>query len=219
MRVDEGQLLRRLEGGPQRVEGRVVEAGAQPRGAEDEAFEQREGGEAVHFGDEGGGRRAHGEGAEGEEAPWVRGAEGVHVVVDGAGGGGGGGGGEEVEPGVGERDDGGGDGVLRHEGELGGDRGVGGVDGAAAGGGGDGGVVVGGQDDEAGWGEGGRGVWGWRLRDVRGRRAGGEQGDVGGGVDVRVDVHEEGCHGCLVGAEAGVRSEVVEKFVNGWEFF
>lgn len=44
------------------------------------------------------------------------GAEGVEVVVDGAGDGGGGGGGEEVQPGVCERNDGGGDGVGAHEG-------------------------------------------------------------------------------------------------------
>lgn len=49
------------------------------------------------------------------EFPWVGGAESVHVVVYFAGGVCGGSGGEEVEPGVCEADDGGGDVVLAHE--------------------------------------------------------------------------------------------------------
>lgn len=62
----------------------------------------------------------------------MRGAEGVHVVVDHAGGWWGIGGAQEVQPGVREGDDGGGDGVGGHEGQFGGEGGVGGVQGAAA---------------------------------------------------------------------------------------
>ena len=81
----------------------------------------------------------------------VRLALGVEVVVDLAGGLRGSGRGQEVEPGVGEGDDGASDVMGFHEGEFGGEGGVGFVDGAAAGVEGFRGVIVGGEDDEARW--------------------------------------------------------------------
>ena len=90
------------------------------------------------------------------------GALGVEVVVDLAGGDGGGGGGQEVEPGVGEGDDGAVYAVGLHEADFGGEGRVAGVDGAAAGVERFGGVIVGGEDDKAGW-----------------------EGRVGGVVDIR----------------------------------
>ena len=116
------------------------------------------------------------------------GTRGFEVIVYGLRDRGGGVGGEEVDPGVGERDYTDGDAVFEHEGALGGEGGVGGVDWAAAMGEGGGWVVVGGEDDEAGWG----GGWVWWGVDVRDGCAGGEEGDVGWWVEVGVDVDDEG---------------------------
>ena len=87
----------------------------------------------------------------------MRGAEGVHFVVDHAGGGGGFVCGEELQPGVCEGDDGRGDAVRAHEGEFAGEGGVGLVEGAAVEVGGEVRGRVGGEDYEAWVGGGGGG--------------------------------------------------------------
>ncbi len=139
-------------------------------------------------GHHGGGQR---QGSEEGDAPLTRGGKVFEFVVDFGGPGWGFVGREEVEPGVGEGEDGVGDGVVGHEGEDGGEGGVGGGNGAAEEVGRGvrvGARGVGGEDDEAGMG-------GWVARG--GRRvveegwggAGGEEGEVGGWVDVGVGVN------------------------------
>lgn len=136
----------------------------------------------------------------------MRGAEGVDLVVDGGCGRCGGGGFEEVEPRVGERDDGGGYAVRVHEGEFVGDGRVFGPDGAAPRGAGRGGRVFAGEDDEA------RRVRGvGEVADVGDGGAGAEEGDVGGGVDVRVDV--DGWHGGGGGGGVGVLGDALLFFL------
>lgn len=126
------------------------------------------------------------------------GGEVFEFGVDADGGGWGVAGREEVEPGVGEGEDGVDDGVVGHEGEDAGEGGVGGGEGAAE-------EVrrgvqvgargVGGEDDEAGM-----GCWvawgGRRVVEEGWDGARGEEGEVGGRVDVGVGVNEKGGH-CL----------------------
>ena len=100
------------------VEAAVGEAG----GAEDDAADVWVGGgrEAVDFGDDVGGRGGEREGGEGEESvsEFWRAADGFEFVVDGSRPGDAVVRAEEVEPGVREREDGGGDAVRVHEVEL-----------------------------------------------------------------------------------------------------
>ena len=156
MRVQEEERAAGFEGGPDGAEGWVVEAGAETGSADYDALAEGEGGEARDFGGDVCGGCGQGEGAEVVEllAAGVVSVEGVaggvDAVVDGEGCRGGCGGGEEVEPGVGEGDDGDGDRVGAHELAFDGEVGIGGVDGAAA-------VlvvfvwiVVGGEDNQSG---------------------------------------------------------------------
>ncbi|KAL9103267.1 MAG: hypothetical protein Q9187_009027, partial [Circinaria calcarea] len=92
--------------------------------------------------------RGEWKGPEEVDFPRMRCADGFHFVIDPSRRGSGSGGREEVEPGVRDGDDGGGNGVSFHEGEFAVDGGVGGVNGAAAAGGRKGLVIVGGEDDE-----------------------------------------------------------------------
>lgn len=190
MRMDEEQQFRRLQRPPDGIQGRIVEPGAETSGADDDApavpalaqlLDLMEGG--CYWG----GQR---QGSEEGDAPVTCGGEVFEFVVDFGGPGWGVGGREEVEPGVGEGEDGVGDGVVGHEGEDGGEGGVGGGDGAAE-------EVrrgvrvgawgVGGEDDEAGMG--GRVARGGRRMVEEGwGGAGREEGEVGGRVDVGVGV-------------------------------
>lgn len=190
VRVDEEQQLRGLQRAPDGVQGRVVEAGAEARGADDDAsavplFAQA--GELVVDGWYGGGE---GEGCEEGDAAVAGGGEVFEFGVDCGGPGWGVGGGEEVEPGVGEGEDGVRDGVAGHEGEDAGEGGVGGGEGAAEQVGRGvwvGAWGVGGEDDEAGM-----GGWvargGWGVVEEGWGGAGREEGEVGGRVDVGMGV-------------------------------
>lgn len=200
MRVHENRHGISFQCGPDRIQLGVVQTQAEPRGADDDAADERAGGgKALDFrcGVCGCGR-GEGEAAECADAVQAGGADGVEFVVDFPGPAGRGVGWEEVQPGVREAEDGDGDVVRLHEREDVGDGGIGGRDWAAKVGGWGGGVGEGairGENDEAGcWS--GRGGGGWiGVQELGWGGAGSEEGEVRWGIDVGVDVDDNGSGG------------------------
>lgn len=131
MRMEEDQQRGRLQRPPHGIQGRVVEPGAEAGGADDDAAAVPVCAQPLDLLEGGRHRGGQRQGSEEGNASVAGGGEVGQFVVDAGGPGWGVGGREEVEPGVGEGEDGVGDGVVGHEGEDAGEGGVGGGDGAA----------------------------------------------------------------------------------------